>query len=58
MGGMAYARGKHYNNTTELEVAVRAAWAAVSSDYIFKLYRSISKRLLAVVDGKGTTTKY
>lgn len=55
---MVYAHGKHFNDTRELEVAVRSARASISTDYIFKLYRSVPKRLLAVMDGKGAATKY
>lgn len=36
----------------------RGAWDDVPSDYIFKLYRSISRRLMDVIDAKGNATKY
>ena len=50
--------GKKIRNATELESAVRQAWADKPADLVPKLYGSMVRRLTAVQVAKGATTKY
>ena len=40
------------------KLSIVAEWEANSSDYIFKLYSGIPRRLLYVFDKKRNATKY
>ena len=50
--------GKKFRNATELESAVRQAWADKPADLVPKLYGSMVRRLTAVQVAKGAATKY
>ena len=58
MARRVYFNGRQFKNVEEMEEVVRYVWEHLSNEYIFKLYRSIPKRLLAVIDAKGDATKY
>lgn len=55
---VVFTKGGGGSVITELEEEIRKAWASISTDYIFKLYRSISKRLVQVIEQKGRGTTY
>lgn len=52
-----YARHRRFKEVEEHEIAVREVWAELSTDYLYKLYYSIPKRLMAVTDKKGNPKK-
>ena len=58
MARTVYKRRKQYSTVDELKQAIRDARDEINSDYIFKLYNSIPRRLMAVIDAKGNATKY
>ena len=53
-----YKRGRRFQTLDELEANIREAWASISTDYLFKLYRSMSRRLIQVIEQKGAETRY
>lgn len=53
-----YSRGRQFSDTDDLMDEIQASWEDIDRDIIFKLYRSIPKRLLAVTDANGGETKY
>lgn len=48
---------KQYKNQQELLAAIKKAASEIDANACFKLVRSISKRLAAVVESKGAATK-
>ena len=55
---MVYARGRHYENVDELRVAIEEAWSTVGSDLLLRLYKSLPRRMHAVMDACSSATKY
>jgi transposase len=53
MSRMVYADGKQYSTIDELKTAILCAWARISAEYRHKLYNSMRKRLLSVIDDGG-----
>ena len=53
-----YENGKQYNTLSELKNAVLNSWSSVNRNYIQYLYKSMSKRLLEVLDKKGNSISY
>lgn len=58
MARMVYARGKHYQNVQEVNLAIDEAWATVGSGLLLTLYKSLLRRMHAVMDVRGGATKY
>ncbi|CDF40946.1 unnamed protein product [Chondrus crispus] len=58
MARVVYARGRHYQNVRELKDAIEEAWSTVGSDLLLKLYKSLPRRMHAVMDARGGATKY
>lgn len=58
MGGKFYAKGKQFENIEDIDDSILNVWGSLTADYMQKVYWSISKRLLAVVDKRGGATKY
>ncbi|CDF33332.1 unnamed protein product [Chondrus crispus] len=56
MARMVYARGRHYQNVRELKDAIEEAWSTVGSDLLLKLYKSLPRRMHAVMDARGGAT--
>lgn len=48
-----HKRRKQYSNMVVLKQSIRDAREAVDSDYIFRLYNSIPRHVLAVMDNNG-----
>ena len=55
---MVYATGKHYQNVQDLKIAIEEAWATVGSELSLTLYKSLRRRMHAVMDARGGATKY
>ena len=53
-----YANGKQYKYVKELRDSIIKNWSLLKQKRIKKLYKSIPKRLLDVVQQKGGLTKY
>ena len=53
-----YAGCRQFSGLTELADAVLDAWNEIDIPTVHRLYESIPKRLLSVVDSKGGPTKY
>ena len=53
-----YKRERRFQTRDELEANIDEAWASISTDYFFKLYRSMSRRLIQVIEQKGAETRY
>ena len=53
-----YKRERRFQTLDELEGNIREAWASVSTDFLFKLYHSMSRRLIQVIEQKGAETRY
>ena len=53
-----YKRGRRFETLEELESQIRTAWANITTDYLFKLYRSMSRRLIQIIEKKGAETGY
>lgn len=58
MARRVYANHKQYRNVNELREMLEDVWDYFYSTYIATLYRSIPRRLLDVMYGKGAATKY
>lgn len=58
MSSIVYANGKQYNKVADLKVAIQAAWAKVSEEYRQKLYNSMQKRVIEVVQKRGVIINY
>lgn len=58
MARTVYKRREQYSSLNKLKQGIRDARDKINSEYIFKIYRSIPRRLMAVMDGKGKATKY
>ena len=53
-----YANNRSFETISDLKQTIVTEWESISTDYLFKLYRSIPRRLLSVIDKKGDATKY
>lgn len=53
-----YEHGRQFKNLVEIEATVRTEWYEIVRYTIFKLYNSIPKMLLAVLDLKGGENQY
>ncbi len=52
---MRYAR---LNNAKELKAPIRATWALITAEQCHRLIDSMPRRIAAVIQAKGATTKY
>ncbi|CAK9806981.1 Transposable element Tc3 transposase [Anthophora quadrimaculata] len=53
-----YRENRQFENINELKKCLEEEWRNISLDYIRKLYRSLPKRMLEVVENKGGSTHY
>ena len=53
-----YKCGRRFETLEELKSQIRTAWANITTDYLFKLYCSMSRRLIQVIEKKGAETSY
>ncbi|KAG2780483.1 hypothetical protein PC116_g17528 [Phytophthora cactorum] len=58
MASRVYAHGRQYDSVDQLEAAIFAAWDSIEQEYLLKLLKSMPRRCLAVIKGKGALTKY
>ena len=53
-----YANGRQFKDLNSLTEAVAKAWDAIDEDYLKKLYQSLPKRLVEVIERRGACTHY
>ena len=53
-----YAKGKQFQTVEELKNCIERNWISFSRKFVKKLFKSVSKRLISVIQAKGGTTKY
>ncbi|GMF38079.1 unnamed protein product [Phytophthora lilii] len=58
MAARVYAHDRQYRTVEQLEAAVTAAWDSIEQEYLLKLMKSMPRRCLAVIKGRGRLTKY
>lgn len=52
-----YCRGRQFDDLASPKAVVKQEWAAIELSYLLKLYNSLERRLMAVVDGQGRRNK-
>lgn len=55
---VVYENGKQYNSVEDLTSAISTAWSNICPNYIQKLYKSMTDRLVSVVEKKGGLTAF
>lgn len=58
LAGSVYSRGMQSDGLDELEELVCEFWSIISEDLLQKLYRSMYRGLLAVINSRGGPIKY
>ena len=58
MARRVYLRQRQFDTVEQLKEVIEDVWATISGELLQKLYRSIRRRMLAVLDGQGRATKY
>ncbi|CDF35348.1 unnamed protein product [Chondrus crispus] len=58
MARRVYLRQRQFDTIEQLKEVIEDVWAIISGELLQKLYRSIPRRMLAVLDGQGRATKY
>ena len=58
LANMTYGGNKQYSSKQELEVAIKENWERIPSETMLKLSQTFPRRLLAVVENKGSSTPY
>ena len=53
-----YKHGKQFESVEELAEAIFVGWELIEDDYCRKLYKSIPRRLVEVLERKGRVTNY
>lgn len=53
-----YKENRQFQNISDLKKCLREEWNNLSQDYIRKLYKSLSKRMLEVIENKGGSVHY
>ena len=53
-----FPSGKQYQDLETLAAAVGKAWLEIDEDYLEKLYQSLPRRLIQVLDRRGACTDY
>lgn len=53
-----YKDGRQFETIHELQDAIHIAWSQIDRKYIKTLYKSLPRRLIAVIEKKGAQTKY
>lgn len=53
-----YQGGKQYTSVSELKSAILEAWESLDQNSIINLYRSLSKKMIEVLQRKGEFTHY
>ena len=51
-------RQRQFDTVDQLKEVIEEVWATISGELLQSLYRSIPRRMLAVLDGQGRATKY
>ena len=55
---LVYANGKQYQNVLELQNKINSALRKIDINYINKLYKSLPRRMEAVIQAEGAITSY
>ena len=55
---LVYANGKQYQNVLELQNGINSALGKIDINYINKLYKSLPRRMEAVIQAEGAITSY
>lgn len=55
---VVYVNGRQYKNVCHLQDAIMTAWHSIDLHYIRNLYRSITTRLVSVVENHRKITSY
>ena len=58
MARRVYARQRQFDTIAQLKEVIEEVRATIGGEGLQKLYRSIPRRMLAVLDSKGRATKY
>lgn len=53
-----YCNARQFGNEQDLKEAIEEAWATIDQESISRLFRSLTRRMLAVIEVKGRATKY
>ena len=53
-----YLRQRQFDTVDQLKEVIVEVWATISGELLQSLYRSIPRRMLAVLDVQGRATKY
>lgn len=53
-----YAEGRQFNTREELMVAIRTSWEAIPMNLLDSLFNSLPHRMLAVIEKRGSHTRY
>ncbi|CDF38189.1 unnamed protein product [Chondrus crispus] len=53
-----YGHGRQFSNLEDLADRILDCWSSISEEYLNKLYESIPRRLVEVLEKKGGPTKY
>lgn len=53
-----YYKGRQFDEFALLEAFVRKEWSEIEPDYLLKLYESLKRRSVAVLNAKGGETRY
>jgi hypothetical protein len=53
-----YAKGRQFNNTKELKECILLEWGKINQKRIKKLYKSLPKRIISIIQKSGGSTKY
>ena len=58
MAHRVYLRQRQFHTVEQLKEVIEDVWATNNGELLQKLYRSIPRRILALLDGRGRATKY
>lgn len=58
MVGQVYKHNKLFGGAAELEATICGFWDSIDHNDVFHLYRSIPKRMMAMMYSKGKSKKY
>lgn len=58
MARRVYQNGRQYVSVSDLQEAIMEAWEVIDTRYIRSLYRSISTRLVEIVENQGRIMDY
>ena len=55
---LVYVNGKQYHNVLELQDGINAALGKIDINYIINLYKSLPRRMEAVIQAEGAIISY